>query len=86
VWNQFILFRSVLRCRPNVVLLASYCEYLSPVWVCLQLLAAKASGVTFVAVLHDPVRNFVVGPTWWHKLSVGMAYWPFSVGLWKKFS
>jgi len=79
VWNQFILFRSVWRFRPNVVLLASYMEYLSPVWVWLQLLAVKMFGVTFAAVLHDPVRNFVVGPTWWHKLSVGMAYWPLSV-------
>jgi glycosyltransferase involved in cell wall biosynthesis len=78
VWNQFILFRSVWRFRPNVVLLASYCEYLSPVWVWLQLVAAKACGVSFVAVLHDPVRNFVVGPSWWHKLSVRMAYWPLS--------
>ncbi len=76
VWNQFILFRSVLRCRPNVVLLASYCEYLSPIWVWLQLFAAKVCGVTFVAVLHDPVRNFVVGPSLWHTMSVQMAYWP----------
>jgi glycosyltransferase involved in cell wall biosynthesis len=45
----------------------------------LQLAAVKMFGVTFAAVLHDPVRNFVVGPTWWHKLSVGMAYWPLSV-------
>lgn len=78
VWNQTVLFRAVLSHRPNAVLLASYCEYLSPIWVWLQLFAAKALGVTFIAVLHDPVRNFVVGPLWWHKLSVQMAYWPLS--------
>jgi len=78
VWNQLILFRAVLCHRPNAVLLASYCEYLSPIWVWLQLFAAKTLGVTFVAVLHDPVRNFVVGPSWWHKLSVQLAYWPLS--------
>jgi glycosyltransferase involved in cell wall biosynthesis len=77
--DQLALFRAINRHRPEAVLLASYMEYLSPVWVWLQLLAVKMFGVTFVAVLHDPVRDFVVGPTWWHKLSVGMAYWPLSV-------
>jgi glycosyltransferase involved in cell wall biosynthesis len=33
-------------------------------------------GVKYAANLHDPVRNYVVGPKWWHKLSVRMAYWP----------
>jgi len=76
---QIALFGAIRRHRPDAVLLASYIEYLSPVWVWLQLAAVKMFGVTFAAVLHDPVRNFVVGPTWWHKLSVGMAYWPLSV-------
>ena len=26
--------------------------------------------------LHDPVRNYQVGPAWWHKLSVRLAYLP----------
>lgn len=76
--NQLILFRAVLNRRPDVVLLSSYSEYLSPFWVWLQLAASKLTGVTFVAVLHDPVRNFAVGPSWWHKLSVQIAYWPLS--------
>jgi glycosyltransferase involved in cell wall biosynthesis len=83
VWQylsgQIALFGAIRHHRPEVVLLASYLEYLSPVWVWLQLAALKIYGVTFAAVLHDPVRNFVVGPTWWHKLSVGMAYWPITV-------
>jgi glycosyltransferase involved in cell wall biosynthesis len=83
VWQclsgQIILFGAIRRHRPEAVLLASYMEYLAPLWVWLQLAAVKLFGVTFAAVLHDPVRNFVVGPTWWHKLSVGMAYWPISV-------
>lgn len=76
--DQWILFRTIVRHRPNAVLLASYSEYLSPLWVLLQLAAKKFFGVIFVANLHDPVRNFVVGPSWWHKLSVQMAYWPLS--------
>jgi glycosyltransferase involved in cell wall biosynthesis len=83
VWQylsgQIVLFGAIWQHRPDAVLLASYIEYLSPIWVWLQLTAVKMLGVTFAAVLHDPVRNFVVGPTWWHKLSVGMAYWPLSV-------
>jgi glycosyltransferase involved in cell wall biosynthesis len=31
--------------------------------------------------LHDPVRDYVIGPKWWHDLSVKMAYWPISVGV-----
>lgn len=74
--NQAVLFRVICDRRPDAVLLSSYGEYLSPIWVWLQLAASKLIGVTFVAVLHDPVRNFVVGPSWWHKMSVQMAYWP----------
>lgn len=76
--DQISLFRAIIRHRPDAVLLASYMEYLSPAWVWLQLLAKKSMGVTFVADLHDPVRDFVVGPAWWHKLSVGLAYRPLS--------
>lgn len=78
VGDQFALFFAVMRHRPDAVLLASYVEYLSPMWVWLQFAASRIFGATFVAVLHDPVRNFVLGPVWWHKLSVSMAYWPLS--------
>jgi glycosyltransferase involved in cell wall biosynthesis len=42
---------------------------------------AKLLGVVYVANLHDPVRDYVLGPKWWHDLSVKMAYWPISVGV-----
>lgn len=76
--DQVALFRAVIRHRPDAILLSSYSEYLSPLWVWFQLCAANLFRVTFVAVLHDPVRDFVVGPLWWHKLSVRLAYWPLS--------
>jgi glycosyltransferase involved in cell wall biosynthesis len=76
--DQLALFHAIISHRPDAVLLASYVEYLSPAWVWLQLLAKNFMGVTFVADLHDPVRDFVVGPVWWHKLSVGLAYRPLS--------
>ena len=67
--------------RPDAVLLSSYSEYLAPFWVWPHWIVAKLLGVVYVANLHDPVRDFVVGPRWWHDLSVKMAYWPFSVGV-----
>jgi glycosyltransferase involved in cell wall biosynthesis len=71
----------VIMRRPDVVLLASYSEYLAPFWVLPHWILAKCFGVTYVANLHDPVRDYVVGPKWWHELSVAMAYWPISVGV-----
>jgi glycosyltransferase involved in cell wall biosynthesis len=55
------------------VLLGSYTEYFAPFWSgCLQKLASK--GVVFGAIVHDPVRNFVVGPRWWHRWSIACGY------------
>ena len=76
--NEWLLAGEVLRCRPNAVLLASYSEYLAPAWVWLQLATRSLTGAAFVAVLHDPVRDFVVGPAWWHALSVRLAFCPLS--------
>jgi glycosyltransferase involved in cell wall biosynthesis len=55
------------------VLLGSYVEYLAPIWSgSLRKLAKK--GVIFGAIVHDPVRNFVVGPHWWHRWSIACGY------------
>ncbi len=55
------------------VLFASYLEYLAPIWSGkLKKLAKK--GVIFGSVVHDPVRNFIVGPQWWHNWSVACGY------------
>lgn len=67
--------------RPDAVLLSSYSEYLAPFWVWPHWIVAKLLGVVYVANLHDPVRDYVLGPKWWHDLSVKMAYWPISVGV-----
>ncbi|QIZ72492.1 glycosyltransferase family 4 protein [Oxynema aestuarii] len=53
--------------------LLSYVEYLAPLWSGrLRQLAKKE--VVFGAIVHDPVRNFVVGPCWWHRWSIACAY------------
>lgn len=55
------------------VLLATYLEYLAPFWAP-SLRGLMRRGVVFGAVLHDPVRDYVVGPLWWHRWSVAEGY------------
>jgi len=55
------------------VLFGSYSEYLAPLWSGkLRRLAAR--GVVFGAIIHDPVRDFVLGPKWWHNWSIACGY------------
>lgn len=55
------------------VLLGSYVEYFAPLWSGrLRKLAKK--GVIFGAIIHDPVRDFIVGPLWWHRWSIACGY------------
>ena len=55
------------------ILCGSYAEYLAPLWSG-QLRRLAGKGVVFGTVVHDPVRDYVVGPTWWHRRSVACAY------------
>ena len=64
----------VWRVRPASVLLASYSEYLSPLWVWPHRLLRRGLGIRYGANLHDPVRDFQLGPAWWHRLSVRLAF------------
>lgn len=71
--NFACLARVIQSQKFQSVLLASYVEYLAPLWSGqLQRLARK--GVVFGAVVHDPVRDFVLGPGWWHRWSVACGY------------
>jgi glycosyltransferase involved in cell wall biosynthesis len=76
VANQMTLACQVWRRRPDLVLLDSYIEYLSPLWVWPHWILAKFWRIRYAANLHDPVRSYAIGPAWWHKLSVRLAYWP----------
>ena len=55
------------------VFFGSYAEYLAPLWSG-PLVRLAREGVVFGAVVHDPVRDFVVGPLWWHRRSIASAY------------
>lgn len=55
------------------VLFGSYVEYLAPFWV-RRLRRLARNGAVFGAVVHDPVRDAVVGPVWWHRWSIAEGY------------
>lgn len=55
------------------VLFASFSEYAAPLWS-RQLNTLARSGIRFGAMLHDPVRNYVVGPECWHRWSIRAGY------------
>lgn len=55
------------------VLLGSYAEYFAPFWAP-RLRALAKKGVTFGAIVHDPIRDTVLGPRWWHRRSVAAGY------------
>jgi glycosyltransferase involved in cell wall biosynthesis len=55
------------------VLLGAFAEYLAPLWSW-RLARLARHGVVFGAVVHDPVRDYIVGPLWWHRRSITTAY------------
>jgi glycosyltransferase involved in cell wall biosynthesis len=55
------------------VLFDCYKEYFALFWIWpLRRLAKK--GVVMGTIAHDPVRDFVLGPLWWHRWSVRLGY------------
>jgi glycosyltransferase involved in cell wall biosynthesis len=74
--NQLQLAWWVVKLRPRLVLVDAFAEYLSPLWFWPHALLSLILGVRYAANLHDPVRDFQLGPAWWHKLSVRLAYQP----------
>jgi glycosyltransferase involved in cell wall biosynthesis len=55
------------------VLFDCYKEYFALFWIWpLRRLAKK--GVVMGTITHDPVRDFVLGPLWWHRWSVRLGY------------
>jgi glycosyltransferase involved in cell wall biosynthesis len=55
------------------LLIACYSEYFSPFWAPIFQRAAR-KGLKIGTIAHDPVRDFVLGPRWWHQWSVRQAY------------
>ncbi len=67
-------FAAFLRQRPErFVLFGAYLEYVAPIWAG-QFRKLRERGWKFATVIHDPVRDFVVGPQWWHRKSITAGY------------
>ncbi len=71
--QQQMLNRAIRRTGCRHVLFNTYSEYLAPLWAW-RLRSWRRRGVRFAAIVHDPVRNYVVGPRWWHRLSIAQGY------------
>jgi glycosyltransferase involved in cell wall biosynthesis len=55
------------------VLFGAYSEYLAPIWAA-RLRHHAQNGVIFGTIVHDPVRDYAIGPQWWHYRSIAQAY------------
>jgi glycosyltransferase involved in cell wall biosynthesis len=53
--------------------LTHFSEYLAPLWAW-RLRRFTGDRSKFHTILHDPVRNYRVGPRWWHEWSVREAF------------
>jgi len=71
--NQNTLAKTIHSEKYRHVLLGSYTEYLAPLWAG-RLKNLVKKGVVFGAIVHDPVRDYVVGPWWWHRHSISLGY------------
>ena len=71
--QQAALNHTIAATGARRVLFTTYSEYLAPLWAW-RLHRWARRGVRFAAVVHDPVRDFVVGPRWWHRLSIAQGY------------
>ncbi|CAK6687004.1 glycosyltransferase [Synechococcus sp. CBW1107] len=72
-WQQRSLNRAIDVSGSRFVLFTSYSEYLAPFWAG-RLRGWTRKGIQFAAVVHDPVRDYVVGPLWWHRFSIAEGY------------
>lgn len=72
LFNARTVAAAVKKAKPDV-LLTHFGEYMAPLWAA-QFRQIRAEGIRIYTILHDPVRNHVVGPKWWHNRSVAAAY------------
>lgn len=71
--NYRVLRHEIDRGEFRLVLLGAYAEYMAPLWAGRFRTLARR-GVKFGAIVHDPVRDYQIGPRWWHRRSIADAY------------
>ncbi|WP_160168187.1 glycosyltransferase [Rhodopirellula sallentina] len=72
--NAKILDQQIDTLGIKSVLFASYSEYLAPLWAHRFRGYAENRDVWFGAMALDPIRDYVVGPKWWHARSIRAGY------------
>ncbi len=70
--NMSRLYR-IARQEPGMHILTHFEEYLAPLWAW-RLRDLHRYGVFSHTILHDPIRDYRVGPKWWHDWSVRSAF------------
>jgi len=80
-FNYWILAYYILKTKPVIVLVDSYREYFAPFWSLPVKFALQLRKAICVVNLHDPVRDYIIGPKWWHNLSVRCGYLFIDIGL-----
>ena len=60
--------------QSEYVLMGDFGEYMAPLWAPALRSRKKRRGLRFGCILHDPVRDLVRGPKWWHDLSLSKAF------------
>ena len=71
--NAASLDRLISKGGFEAVLFATYSEYLAPLWAW-RFRRHAIRNVVFGAVVHDPVRDYQVGPKWWHRWSIAEGF------------
>lgn len=59
--------------RFDYILIDCFMEYFSVFWFGPYQRLSRM-GIPIGVIAHDPVRNLLVGPRWWHDLSIRLAY------------
>ncbi|MDL5047213.1 glycosyltransferase [Oscillatoria amoena NRMC-F 0135] len=60
--------------KPSAILFCSYYEYLAPLWAWKLRRLKKQLHLKIASVIHDPIRDYRVGPAWWHEWSIREGY------------
>lgn len=71
--EQKYIAMETIRVKPDWLFLSSWSEYLAPFWSH-RLKKVRQNGTRIAALVHDPVRDFVQGPDWFHQVSIRAAY------------
>ena len=69
-----VLARHLKHAQSEYVLMGDFGEYMAPFWEPALRSRKRQRGLRFGCILHDPIRDLVRGPKWWHNLSLNKAF------------